>query len=670
MNPYGSPLSPTYDVAIDARCYTEGVEVNVPITEDGSPSGHNTPYTFNVPTGTHSFTVPDKDSSGHAFVYWDSVGSGETSTTIDVSSAGTHIAYYQSLSPRNVMATPMNQAINLTYDPPDMPTGYTVQNYYIYRGTTPDFAIPLSPYHVSAASEHEFDDIDIQDDSIYYYRVAAKFQQGLGDASTSVGCARLESLKGIRTDLSGANSLSIPEWFWFVTFQQNFLLFTGRYDSNKKEIVYWCQNCVVKGMNALSYISTSDMDIFGPTTSDNIGNLANMPLYRTVEIGAPLNDISFVSEIKGSSLIMQNSIQIPWKVNLDLRENARIYTQTSDYPPDSSIDALHASYPPNFVIVGNKGGYHEAFIGGWGHVSSKVKIGNAWIAGVNAKIVGTGTSTAITRESSEGLEWYVNGDFHYNAGTKQEGVFFLPDFESQTEEPVPINSLGQPKNTLIIQAKCPVYLDLYDDQGRCVGYNETSGTVEWQMENAVWESNQTLLVFDPNGTYHVVITGTGNGTYELETSFQDVTGTSSLVSDLNGTITENENQTYAVGEDSNVTVTDILPLETVVPQGFYMPVSVRVADLGGPDAIFNVTLYANETLIGTQSMLSVSGWNSTDVCFTWNMAGLALGNYTLSAYAEPASSEPGTAGSTYVGGTVQIVALSIYGPGGGRYSVR
>jgi parallel beta-helix repeat protein len=82
---------PTYNVTIEAYCYTEGAPVGVSITVDGSPTGYNTPHTFTGLSGTHTFTVPDNDPNEHAFEHWNT---GETGTTITLTSSGTCIAYY------------------------------------------------------------------------------------------------------------------------------------------------------------------------------------------------------------------------------------------------------------------------------------------------------------------------------------------------------------------------------------------------------------------------------------------------------------------------------------------------------------------------------------------------------------------------------------------------
>jgi len=80
----------TYDVTIVAHCNTEGVDLGVAITMDGSPTGFNTPHMFSV-TGSHTFGVPAIDTGSHPFSQWNI---GEANTTITVTSARTYTAYY------------------------------------------------------------------------------------------------------------------------------------------------------------------------------------------------------------------------------------------------------------------------------------------------------------------------------------------------------------------------------------------------------------------------------------------------------------------------------------------------------------------------------------------------------------------------------------------------
>jgi hypothetical protein len=85
-----APMLP-YDATINAHCITENADVNVQIAMDGSPTGYTTPYTFVGLTGTHTFTVPNTDASGHPFRQWNT---GETITTITVTSGGTYLAWF------------------------------------------------------------------------------------------------------------------------------------------------------------------------------------------------------------------------------------------------------------------------------------------------------------------------------------------------------------------------------------------------------------------------------------------------------------------------------------------------------------------------------------------------------------------------------------------------
>lgn len=80
-----------YDATINAHCITEVADVNVAILMDGSPTGYTTPHTFTGLNATHTFTVPNNDTNGDPLKQWNT---GQTSTTITVSSAGTYTAYY------------------------------------------------------------------------------------------------------------------------------------------------------------------------------------------------------------------------------------------------------------------------------------------------------------------------------------------------------------------------------------------------------------------------------------------------------------------------------------------------------------------------------------------------------------------------------------------------
>ena len=97
-----SASAAAYSVTINTNFNGVSNGNTVPITEDGTSTGFNTPHTFSDLSGTHNFTVPYEDSSGHPFFEWDNkVPTDAVFTTITVSSSGTYWTYYDSQVPRN-----------------------------------------------------------------------------------------------------------------------------------------------------------------------------------------------------------------------------------------------------------------------------------------------------------------------------------------------------------------------------------------------------------------------------------------------------------------------------------------------------------------------------------------------------------------------------------------
>jgi outer membrane protein assembly factor BamB len=88
---FGPSQTYVYGVVVCADCYPGDSAVSVPITMDGLPTSHDTPYTFTGLTGTHTFTVPSADADNDSFLDW---GNGERNATITVSSGGVYAANY------------------------------------------------------------------------------------------------------------------------------------------------------------------------------------------------------------------------------------------------------------------------------------------------------------------------------------------------------------------------------------------------------------------------------------------------------------------------------------------------------------------------------------------------------------------------------------------------
>jgi len=81
----------------------------------------------------------------------------------------------------------------------------------------------------------------------------------------------------------------------------------------------------------------------------------------------------------------------------------------------------------------------------------------------------------------------------------------------------------------------------------------------------------------------------------------------------------------------NVAIDSIETNKTVVGEGFTVELNVSVRNTGFFTETFNVTLYANTTILQTKT-ITLTERNSTSVTFMWNTTGFAKGNYTISAY--------------------------------------
>ena len=93
--------------------------------------------------------------------------------------------------------------------------------------------------------------------------------------------------------------------------------------------------------------------------------------------------------------------------------------------------------------------------------------------------------------------------------------------------------------------------------------------------------------------------------------------------------------------------------KTTVGRGFDLQISLTIFNYGINTENFNVTTYANTTVIQTEN-ITLSSRNSTTLTFTWNTTGFPLGNYTISAAVDNVPSETDTADNTLTYGIITI----------------
>ncbi|MCW3985479.1 MAG: C25 family cysteine peptidase [Candidatus Bathyarchaeota archaeon] len=106
----------------------------------------------------------------------------------------------------------------------------------------------------------------------------------------------------------------------------------------------------------------------------------------------------------------------------------------------------------------------------------------------------------------------------------------------------------------------------------------------------------------------------------------------------------------------DVAVTGISLVDTVVGEEYQARIRVTVANEGTYAENFNITVYANGTLINT-TQIALSPLNSTTITVIWDTTGWMKGNYTISANATSVLGETDMADNTMVNGTIIITIV-------------
>jgi parallel beta-helix repeat protein len=107
-------------------------------------------------------------------------------------------------------------------------------------------------------------------------------------------------------------------------------------------------------------------------------------------------------------------------------------------------------------------------------------------------------------------------------------------------------------------------------------------------------------------------------------------------------------------DSHDVGITNLGSSRTIVGQGYTLHVNVTIFNYGNNTEIFNVTVYANTTIIHTFENVTLTSRNSTTITFTWDTSSSVKGNYTLTAVADTVLGETDTADNTFIGGWVLV----------------
>jgi outer membrane protein assembly factor BamB len=102
-----------------------------------------------------------------------------------------------------------------------------------------------------------------------------------------------------------------------------------------------------------------------------------------------------------------------------------------------------------------------------------------------------------------------------------------------------------------------------------------------------------------------------------------------------------------------VSTDDIQMSKSIIGNGYSMATNVTVSDSGNYTETPKIDIYANTTLINSQT-ITLSNGSSTTIILAWNTTGFALGSYTVSAYVWPVPGEIDMTDNNFTGGTVKV----------------
>jgi len=109
----------------------------------------------------------------------------------------------------------------------------------------------------------------------------------------------------------------------------------------------------------------------------------------------------------------------------------------------------------------------------------------------------------------------------------------------------------------------------------------------------------------------------------------------------------------AIGEFHDVALSSIEASKTVVGEGFNVTFSIYVQNRGLVQETFNLTVYANTSVLATRT-LTLASMTSATITVTWSTTGFAKGNYTIGAYATPVLGERKTGDNALIFGPVVV----------------
>jgi len=117
--------------------------------------------------------------------------------------------------------------------------------------------------------------------------------------------------------------------------------------------------------------------------------------------------------------------------------------------------------------------------------------------------------------------------------------------------------------------------------------------------------------------------------------------------------TQSNIQTFVVKYD--LAITDVQISKTIVGQGFMTQINATIANEGSmPNTSLEVVLYANTTLIDTQTISLLANGTATTLTFNWNTTQVPKGNYKITALVIPILNETHVENNAQTDGMIKV----------------
>lgn len=189
-------------------------------------------------------------------------------------------------------------------------------------------------------------------------------------------------------------------------------------------------------------------------------------------------------------------------------------------------------------------------------------------------------------------------------------------------------------------------------EGESQEFNITKSDIDLDQLTVEWYINGTKM-FEASDSYIYAANFESAGAYNVTV----------VVSDGDNQ-TKHEWLLIITDVERDVAVINIFLSKTVVGQSYSLEINVTVENQGVYHEVFNVTVYANTTMIKIKEIILANG-TSTVITFLWNTTGFAKGNYTISAYVTALPGEIDTADNNSTDGWIVVAMVGdITGPEG------